>query len=880
MNGLPFMKIRDLSIKYKLFFIYASAIMIVLSLTSLILYFAEKKIIEKNIENDLHNSTQILLEMVKSSVSSSIRSNLRGIAEKNLDIVKYLDSRHKNGSITLENAQNMASEILLSQTIGKTGYIYVINSKGELQVHPSRKNILPDVSGYDFIKKQLEMKAGYLEYRWANPGEMSEKPKALYMVYFEPWDWIISVSSYRNEFVNLVKVDDFKSGVLATSFGKTGYSYIIDSSGKLLIHPKMEGENLFDSKDVSDKLFVKELCERKTGKMIYPWKNPDEDNARKKLVIFNYIPEMDWIVASSSYLEEFYSPLNDLVIVIIYIISASLVVVFCLSYLINDIIINRPINNLIQTFSKGASGDFSVRSAIDKADEIGRLGQYFNDLMEKLEQTASEIKKTAEKYRSIIEGAVEGIFQSTPEGKIIEASPSMARILGYESPEELISSLDDIGIDLYVDPAERFEKLKIILKARTFFGYEVQFYRKDRTIIWVSVNGRAVYDENEKLKYIEGFVTDITEQKRIREEILESRARLEQRVHERTEALTKTINTLKKTNREIQILREASEILQACSSLSEAYSVIPRFIEALFPGSSGAIYLSDTKSERLESVVKWGEDITISNSISHEDCWALKIGRTYCRNNDDTNPFCGHIHSDKTGSICVPVITRGGFNGLFSMSYNMPAQENGSQSFDFQSYRRLIKMFIEHFSLITSNLRLKDDLIRQSNHDPLTGLYNRRYMNVCLTRELGRMKRRNLPMTVMMIDIDHFKSINDRYGHAKGDEVLNCLAAFLLGHLRTEDTPCRYGGEEFLIVMPETDSESAYKIAERIRCEVSSMISVYSEQSKIEITVSIGLATYPDNAGSIEKILIEADKALYVSKQNGRNRTEISDAAA
>jgi len=875
------MKIRDISIKYKLFLIYASAIMMVLSSGSLMLYIAEKSIIEKNIEKELKNSTNILFEMVKSSVTSSIRSYLRGIAEKNLDIFKHLNEMHENGKMSLENAKSMASDILLSQSIGKTGYIYVISSKGELLVHPNMKNIMPDVSGHDFIKQQLKMKEGYLEYNWANPGETSEKPKALYMVYFEPWDWIISVSSYKKDFTELVKVEDFRSSVLSTSFGETGYSFIINSSGKLLIHPKMEGENLFDIKNAPDRLFIKELCEKKSGKIFYPWQNPDESNERKKLVIFNYIPEMDWIVGSSSYLEEFYRPLHDLLMVIVITLIASLVTIFCLSYFINSKIISRPIEKLIMTFSMGASGDFSVRAGKGGLDEIGRLGQYFNILMERLEFTASQIKKTAEKYRSIIEGAVEGIFQSTPDGKFLEASPSMAKMLGYETSEELIAKVDNIERDLYVNPAERPEIINIVAETPTVLGYEVQFYKKDRSIIWALVNARAVYDENGVMKYLEGFATDITEQKKAREEILESKAELELRVHERTEALTKTIQILETTNREIKILREASEVLQACNSLSEAYSVIPRFTESLFPGSSGMIYIADNNSDRLESIVKWGNDLVTENEIAHEECWALRMGKTYCKNKDDINPFCWHINSEKFSVTCVPIIASGGFSGLFSMSHG-PAKsaDDGNPPVAHHSYQRLVRMFIEHFSLVISNLRLKDDLIRQSNHDPLTGLFNRRYMNACLSRELARLKRKNQPMAIMMIDIDHFKSINDSLGHAKGDEVLRDLAMYFSKNLRVEDTPCRYGGEEFVIIMPETGMGNAYIMAERIRTEVSSKIFVHSESSRINITVSVGLAVYPDNGQCVEKLLLEADKALYVAKQNGRNRTEKSDSVA
>ena len=126
------------------------------------------------------------------------------------------------------------------------------------------------------------------------------------MTYFEPWDWIISVSSYRNEFKELVNVDDFRDSILSLVFGQTGYSYVLDVEGNLIVHPSLKG-NYFEATDVKGRQFIREICKRKSGKIIYSWEPSGELPAREKLVIFNYIPEYEWIVASSSYLEEFYA---------------------------------------------------------------------------------------------------------------------------------------------------------------------------------------------------------------------------------------------------------------------------------------------------------------------------------------------------------------------------------------------------------------------------------------------------------------------------------------------------------------------------------------------------------------------------------------------
>ncbi|MCK5312652.1 MAG: cache domain-containing protein, partial [Desulfobacteraceae bacterium] len=173
---------------------------------SSIAYFQVKKILQTGIEKELHDTTDSLVNLIETSARVSIENRLHAIAEKNMDIASYYYSKHKSGLLSRSEAIEIIEEIFLSQSIGISGYIYCLNSKGIVIIHPNDKVRNSDVSGFDFVKKQMEIKDGYLEYDWKNPGEVHERPKALYMVYFKPLDWIISVSSYRGEFNHLVNI--------------------------------------------------------------------------------------------------------------------------------------------------------------------------------------------------------------------------------------------------------------------------------------------------------------------------------------------------------------------------------------------------------------------------------------------------------------------------------------------------------------------------------------------------------------------------------------------------------------------------------------------------------------------------------------------------
>jgi len=339
--------------------------------------------IETSIEQELQNSTATILNLVRTSASVSIKNYLRSVAEKNLEIVKYIYAKQLSGQLSESKAKEQAIQIFASQTIGKTGYIYCIDSVGIAVVHPNPAVFGRNFLSLEFIIEQIKCKEGYLEYDFRSPGEVEKRSKALYMSYFAPWDWIISVSTYRDEFKDLIKVSDLEESILAIRFGKSGYSFILDSLGNVVVHPIIKG-NVFDEADSKGHLFIQDICKRKNGKINYTWKNPGEENFREKLVMFNYIPEYDWIVASSSYMDEIYAPLWKVKTIIVTAVSATLLLILPLTLLISTSII-RPMRELIGRLTAATAGDFSVRMLQAPNDEIGQLARHFNTFMVKLE---------------------------------------------------------------------------------------------------------------------------------------------------------------------------------------------------------------------------------------------------------------------------------------------------------------------------------------------------------------------------------------------------------------------------------------------------------------------------------------------------------------
>jgi len=364
---------------------------------STIAYYQVKNILQTSIENKLYDSTDSLVNLIKTSARVSIKNRLHAIAGKNLDIARYFHNKYKKGKLSRSEAENKIKEIFLSQTIGESGYIYCLNSKGIVVIHPNDRVNGSNVSGYEFIKKQIEIKTGYLEYEWINPGENHKRPKALYMVYFKPFDWIISVSSYREEFSKLVDINDFKDSILSHGTGATGYAYVLNEDGTAVVHPTLPGINLLARQDYPNE-FIRKILKIKNGKINYSWKNPGEKEAQERIVTFKHLPEYKWIVVSSSYVQEVFKPLNTfrnfLIIIPVLVVILSIGITYFISKSIT-----RPLVSLMDKFGKGAEGNFSVRMAVKGRDEFARLSRHFNYFMDQLEKNQRKIESEIEKNR-------------------------------------------------------------------------------------------------------------------------------------------------------------------------------------------------------------------------------------------------------------------------------------------------------------------------------------------------------------------------------------------------------------------------------------------------------------------------------------------------
>jgi diguanylate cyclase (GGDEF)-like protein len=221
--------------------------------------------------------------------------------------------------------------------------------------------------------------------------------------------------------------------------------------------------------------------------------------------------------------------------------------------------------------------------------------------------------------------------------------------------------------------------------------------------------------------------------------------------------------------------------------------------------------------------------------------------------------------------LCVPLTADGDVLGLLHL--------RGPDASLVQSMQQLASMAGDGLALTLANLRLRESLKAQSIRDPLTDLFNRRYLTETLEREFARAQRTGAPVAVMMLDVDHFKRFNDNFGHDAGDAVLREVGAFLRRSMRAEDIACRYGGEEFCLVLPQLDRQAAGERAEAIRAGIARLEVRLGDRVLEPVTLSLGVALFPEDANTIASVLSAADASLYQAKREGRNRVVMSQAA-
>lgn len=355
-------------------------------------------------------------------------------------------------------------------------------------------------------------------------------------------------------------------------------------------------------------------------------------------------------------------------------------------------------------------------------------------------------------------------------------------------------------------------------------------------------------------------------------------------LHEATRKLSVSATALEQRNRESELLVEMSHLLQVCSSAQEAVEVFVSVGRRLFREEVGCLYIFRASRDVVELLGTWGPEPgrAWQQTFTLEDCIGLRLGRPHNMEHAGEGLACGHLPEPLPAhSLCVPLLAQAEVLGLFHLHREVSrAAPGGRLELDEGGWgtERLAVQLADLFSLALSNLNLRDRLRHESILDSLTGLFNRRYLDVTLERELQRAQRSHRPLAVTMFDLDHFKRLNDAYGHQAGDAALRVLGNFLEENVRAGDIACRFGGEEIVLVLPEAPLTTAAARAEALLAGVRQLRIEHRGGTLPGLTMSGEIAGFPEHGKTAQELLHLADQALYQAKAQGRDRVVVAAA--
>jgi len=494
---------------------------------------------------------------------------------------------------------------------------------------------------------------------------------------------------------------------------------------------------------------------------------------------------------------------------------------------------------------------------------LGAAGALTRSDMLRRRKLETELRYEKDLFTTLMATVPDCVYFKDAESRYLRVNAAMGRRLGLSNVAEAIGKSDTDFYDPEHAEKARADEKDVLQTGRALIDREELEASGSGHEVWVMSSKLPIVDIDGSIVGTFGIFRDITASKQA-----------EQALESANSKLTGWVDQLEKRNWEGTLLSEMGELLQTCVTESEAEKILSQFAGDLFPALSGALSMIRASRNAVERTATWGDPTVSAAVFLPENCWALRRGRVHASGISNGRMKCTHLDQGCAGSfVCVPMVAHGEALGVLHL-----VRLDG-QDLD-ESELRLATMVAERMGLAAANLRLREVLKAQSIRDPLTGLFNRRYMEESFERELHRANRDGSTIGAIMLDLDHFKQFNDIFGHDGGDVILEEFSELLLARTRKEDIVCRYGGEEFLIILPGASLEDTQGRAESLLGAVRN-IAVSSRGRELgPISASIGVALYPKHGGTLGTLIGAADEALYQAKARGRDCVMVAGAPA
>jgi diguanylate cyclase (GGDEF)-like protein/PAS domain S-box-containing protein len=492
---------------------------------------------------------------------------------------------------------------------------------------------------------------------------------------------------------------------------------------------------------------------------------------------------------------------------------------------------------------------------------LSMVGLIVGSEVSERQRLAGDLNEQTTYLDSLIQNSPLGIVVLDRQGAVELANSAFERLFQYERHE--LTSVDIENIGILDDEATDSAPLIPQIFAGNALHKTVRRRRKDGKILDVALHGVPLL-VNGEVRGAHLIYEDVSDQ---------IRAVAAQQQH--AESLDRLVKELQLRTKQMTSLHEMGSLLACSGTVKEACAVVASSVQGLFPdSSSGALYLFKSSRDLIEAAVRWGKKDALAPTFPPDACWSLRRGQYHWSGGPENGIACQHLTRSSTAEfLCVPMVAQGNTVGILHLEFESAktvGYDSGTESLH-DSHQRLAISAASQVGLSLASLQLRETLRDQSIRDPLTRLFNRRFLEESLERELQLASRKQQTIAVLFLDLDHFKRFNDTFGHDAGDMVLQSLADLFRNFFRATDICCRYGGEEFAIILPESSSQDALIRAEALRSEVKRLRLQYKKQNLGPLTLSAGVAAFPEHALTPNELLKIADQCLYESKTRGRD---------
>ncbi len=458
--------------------------------------------------------------------------------------------------------------------------------------------------------------------------------------------------------------------------------------------------------------------------------------------------------------------------------------------------------------------------------------------------------------RMIARHSLDSIIITGTDGITEWVNEAFTRMTGYQL-DDMVGKKPGAVLQGSETETATIQAISDALRNRTPIRTEIRNIAKSLRPFWIDLLITPIFDEDGKHTHFMSIQRDITERKE-REQVNEDILRRE-----------------KHREAERSLVGQLSEWLYTAKSLDELLMVVRRGMETLIPEAEGALFFYAASRDTLDLAAYWGGAEALDR-VKPDQCWALRRGRAYSFGTRAIEFTCDHVSGAECPYFCLPIVANGETIGLLHLCFtglDVTIERRSDIEVFMHQRWRLALSCAEQISLAVANVRLRQELLDQSVRDPLTGLWNRRWLLETIHKVQNRARQANIPFSIISLDIDHFKQFNDHYGHDAGDTVLRDAAKMIADLVDRRGHVCRMGGEEFVIICPDLDHEPTCRLAEELRTALATHQITYAGEWLPAITISSGVASFPDDGVTVVDLMRIADMALYAAKDRGRDRT-------